>query len=308
MKTIGVIAALAVAAPLSASFELLLVSDNTDKVIHRFDSVTGTWLGSFGAGILNNPLGVTLNQSTRTAYVLEGGSSVVAFNYNSGDFVGSFGITPGATYMSANSDGTLNLVYPATTRVQRRSVSGALIQQYVSASGFNVQHGIHLNDGFFYVSTRTGDNRRLDQFNSATGAFVASFAWFADRMARVTGDLVFNCYTLGAAAAFEGNVFNGSPVSLGASFSTNLTSPAGVAVGHDGICYATGTVIGAPGSGLIERYDLNTSTFRGTFGTGILNTPTGMAIVVAPEPASLAALAMGLLLVGARRIRRGATI
>lgn len=294
-KIVQTFAAFMVATSAQASFELALISDSTDDVVHKFNTYTGLYQGSFGMGLLVNPIGLAIDQSVNLAYVLDAGNSVVKFNYNTGAFAGSFSVTAGATKLVRNSDGTLNLVYGAN--VQRRNTAGTLLTTYTHATGHNAVNGILGPDGLFYVPSRTGDTRVLAWHNYATGAKISQTTWLADNLVRLSGFEMFNVFKDGAGGGttfFERNVFNNGPGASGGEFSTPaILDPTGAAVGHGRMGYGVGTKGGAPGVGIVQRFDMNTDTFRGTFGDGILNTPTGMAIVVAPEPGSLIALGIG---------------
>lgn len=295
------------ALPSIASFELLLVSDATDKVVHRFDSANGGYLGSFGGNVLQNPRSVALDQSNNTAYVLDyvgSTAAVVSFNYNTGALLSSFAVQGLPTYMNRNGDGTLNMAYSISNIVSRYSTAGNVVRFYTSTTPHAVQQGILLNDGFFYVSTRSAGGTRLDQFNYASGAFIQSFNWFADRLTPISGAQTFNAYASGVNTILELDSFAGAPGFGNSNFSNAVSNPIGVAVGHGGLCFAVGTKAGMAGVGMVQRYDSTTNTLRGTFGDSFLKVPTGMAIVVAPEPAGLAAIGLGCgALLGRRSIR-----
>lgn len=286
---------------------MLLVSDNTDDVVHRFNPTTGQSLGTIGAGLLVNPLGVTVDLVTNRAFILDGGFSVVVLDYSTGTFVRSFNVTSGASYMNRNSDGTLNFTYLATNRIERRTASGNLLQTYTNTSGQTIKQGIRLNDGFFYTGNLTTvAGARVQRFDYNSGTLLSTHPWASERMELMPGNGAFNVWTNipGTNAVLEYNTFLAGPTSFQQTTSTFLTNAIGTAVGHSGICYAVGQKVGSPGVGIIQRYDANVNQLRGVFGDGLLNTPTGMAIVVAPEPGSLAAIAVGLAALATRRRKK----
>lgn len=166
----------------AASFDLALVSDSGTDSIQRFDPISGTYLGSFGGGILVDPKGVVVNQAQNRAFVLDAAARVSIWDYNTGEFVSSFNLSGIATYMNANSDGTLNIALG--DRVRRITQGGALLTEYVRNGTFNVQQGMMGGDGFFYMSTRSGDSVRLERFASS-GTFVGFQSWAADRVLSV---------------------------------------------------------------------------------------------------------------------------
>lgn len=296
MRKLTIIALVVSAVHVNASFEMVLVSDSGDDVVHRFDPVTGGYLGSFGTGYLSNPLGIAIDQPNNTAYVLDAGNAIVKFDYNTGAFMGSFVVSGGATYLNRNPDGTLNLAY--ANRVERRNTAGGLIVTYTHGTGFVGQQGFHAEDGLFYVSTRTGlGSNGLSRHNYATGALIGTTSWAADRLIRLPGTNILNVYEGfgGGNCVFENDVFNNGPIFIQANSIAAIQNPKGVGLGHDGIAYACGTDRVTPAQGIIQRFDTNTWSYRGAFGQTILSVPTGMAVVVAPEPATWGAMAIGAL-------------
>lgn len=86
MRSILLLLSFAVAGQASASFDLLLVLDSSQNVVHRYDADSGTYLGSFGQGTLANVRGIGVNQAAGTAIVTHSqGYSV--WNYNTGAFL-----------------------------------------------------------------------------------------------------------------------------------------------------------------------------------------------------------------------------
>lgn len=86
-----------------ASFELLLAADNganvtfNDRKIHRFDSVSGAYLGSFG-GFAGEIYSTHINQSTNSLFV-ETFAETTEWDYNTGLLKASYA-APGTTYRS----------------------------------------------------------------------------------------------------------------------------------------------------------------------------------------------------------------
>lgn len=73
----------------SASFDMMLISNFQTRQIHRFDPQNGVHLGSFDA--IGAPTSLVVNQAAQEVYVLtEGflGSGIARYNYNTGDYLG----------------------------------------------------------------------------------------------------------------------------------------------------------------------------------------------------------------------------
>lgn len=91
---------LALGASAAASFELVMVADRATRSIHRFDGVSGLYLGAFGNGYVQNPMSMALDQSNNRVFVAEPTDSgtgsafttvrVWSFNYNTGEYLNSF--------------------------------------------------------------------------------------------------------------------------------------------------------------------------------------------------------------------------
>lgn len=308
-RTFAVAVALVASSSAFASFDLALVSDAGTNTIHRFDPISNVYLGSFGGGILVNPRGVVVDQATNSAYVLDATSRVTRWNYNTGAFVSSFNTgVPGASFLTRNSDGTLNVA--GTSSVVRFGAAGNPLVTYNRSGTLGIQQGILLSDGQFYMSTRTGSSRSLERFNYATGAFQGFNVWFADRLtptSALPGVNALNVYdgATGASIWGEPSTFSSGPQSTFSSTdNTLLLSVRGTALGHGTMSFILGSVRATPTQFAIQRFDYGTATFGATLlGQGIIQNGTGLATVVAPEPATMAALGLGLAALLKRRRR-----
>jgi len=291
-----------------ASFDLSLVTDAGTNSVHRIDPITNAYLGSFGGGILSNPRGIAINQSLQRAYILDATSRVSVWNYNTGEFVSSFNANlSGASFLTANSDGTLNVAGSSTVR--RYSVTGSTLATYTRSGTLNVQQGILLQDGQFYMSTRTGDSRALERFNYTTGAFIGSSSWLADRMIPMSGSFdaspsanALNAFAFLGSAVVELDVINNGPSSTVATSTQLIDTVVGVAEGHGSMSFVLGRDKTTPTRGGIARFDRNTFTYGLTLaGTANIVNPTGLANVVAPEPGTMIAVGVGLAALARRR-------
>lgn len=289
------------ASPATASFELLLVSDSGSDTIRRFDPVSGASFGSFGGGFLVDPVGVAVNTALGEAVVADaGGRRITHWNYNTGEYLRTSVVTSGATYLNQNPDGTVNLAY--ADRVVRYGWGfGSPIATYMGDPSFPVQQGMLQADGLFYVSSRSASSVRYRWHNATSGAFIGNAGWLADRTVAF-GARSFNAYTSGGFTWFEVDTHNVGPASVNATPFSGYDAVAGVATGHGSAAYAA--IRSTGGTWEIRRYDTVANVVMPGFAVGQLTTPTGMAIVVAPEPASLVALGVGALaLMRRRRVR-----
>ena len=96
-----------------ASFDLMLLGDNTtagsERVI-RYDPVNRVQLGSFGQGFLNAAVSdVAVDQSTNRAFVLQVNGGVRVFNYSTGAFIDGFTL-PSSNYGAIGFDAASNRI------------------------------------------------------------------------------------------------------------------------------------------------------------------------------------------------------
>lgn len=289
-----------------ASFDMAMVTDSGTNSVHRIDPINNVYLGSFGGGILTDPRGIVVNQNLGTAYVLDSFHRISVWNYNTGAFISSFNCgVIGAKFLTGNSDGTLNVT--GNTYAQRFTTSGSGLTTYARNGSYGTQQGIRLNDGRFYMSTRTGDNANLEYFDYSTGAYLGSAGWTADRLMpipNIDGANTFNAYVFAESVFLEHDYMQDGPNYLAGVFTSLVDTVAGVAPGHGGMAFIVGRDKVAPTRGGIVRCDMNSLTVGPTLvGTGQIVTPTGLATVVAPEPGTMLALGSGLALLLRRRKR-----
>lgn len=291
-----------------ASFELVLATDysTSGSAVRRYDGLTGIYLGSFGEGLLSTPTGIALDQANNMAFVNDNPSASVGrvskWNYNTGEFLGSFLYTKnGVASLSRNSDGTLNVVTPGSAL--RFAPNGAVVATYLPGAGISFISAIQTLDGSMFLTGRNaGGSGRLEAHNYSSGALQTTFAWFADYAARLSGSTVLNGYSVGSTVGVEYDSWSSTSVT-GASFVlTSHNAVTGIAVGHNNLVYVSGTT---PTGSIIQRLDASSTTMvlGTTFGTNLTNCK-GIAVVVAPEPVSLTILLPGLVAVMRRRRNR----
>lgn len=305
-KTLALVSAGLASAASHASFEMLLVLDGTTKSVHRFDPQSGAYLGNFGAGWLNNPQNITIDQSTGTAYVWEteaitSTSKVVAFNYNTGERTGGGFLTgyfsdPVQAFRRANGE----FLVAGQALCMRLSVAGYASTTY-SATG--MQGGVaEGTDGQVYLANYT--TKRVERFSLA-GALLATSSATSfvgeGQMTRYGGRMYFATSASNVFSIDQGFANGGG--SWRQLNTANVGTTRGLAFGHGGLMYIAGMNAGGT-AGIVQRWDADLSQFGGTFGESVLKNPIGCAAVVAPEPGTLAACALGLAALARRRKKR----
>lgn len=287
-----------------ASYELILVSDQGSDTVRRFDPYSGASFGAFGAGYLVDPKGVAVDRTSGEAVVLDGpnGRRLSYWDYSTGVFKRAVYVPQGASFLNQNRDSTINLTY--ANRISRHEFSGGLMQSYAAEPGNSISHGMLQGDGLFYVAHRSGESQTSYRWhNATTGAVVGQFGWFADRTVAGPGNLSFNVFKFPDQnrLQFERDTLSNGPVDFASLPLEGYNAVSSVAIGHWPIGYAT--IRSTGGAWEIRRFDVQGIITLSPFAVGALTDPTGMAIVVAPEPASLAALGIGLMALARRRKR-----
>lgn len=286
-------------APTLASFELVLVADNTSKQINRIDGATGISLGSFGGGgFLSAARGVAAYASTGTALVLETGF-VSRFNFHTGEYQGlGFSVFSTMTSMARNYDGTL--MFWSTASAARYSATGTLMGIYNAPAGQLIKEATLGPFGRTYLTTQKADgtNSQIHWYTTSTGALEGTQNWLNMSL---TSDGTYAIATFESSHSefWTATAGNGNPVSGFYSGATGLpaTQFNSAAVGHIGMSYH-----GAyNGSWHVLRYDYGVNVSRGLFGS--FDSVDGLDVVAAPEPGTMAVLSLGLLPLLKRRRR-----
>lgn len=301
-----------------ASYELLYVLDGagTTKGIHRFDPISGAYLGKFGQTLLTNPRSIAVGPNG-LVYVLDVvypvqqyGSRVRIFNGSTGQLESSFSINE---YFSEGS---------------KISVSAAGNFSVTTGNSYFFNYAIHyapggIPAGYTYIATQgvqgaasyIGNSLVLSTeyngitsvgINPAPGGFTAISSSFTFGGAGNSEHMSTNGSTgiLAIGNTFSRFIVNGNNLAqqtIGAI--PNVTAVRGIGLGH-------GNIAKAVGFSSIDPLDFRISTFDATTGDNLgyrsygalVTNPLDAAIVVAPEPGTLAIMACGL--AGIVRLRR----
>jgi len=270
------------------SYELLCVTDYNNHVVRRFDGVTGASLGSFGGpGRMLNPTGIALDATTGLAYVANSTSKVIqVWNYSTGVLQRQFEVSSNVTQVTRLSSGDLMMATNSGLHVY--STDGAFVTTF--ASGL-INGAVEAPDGSIWYGV-SGGGTQIYRTNFGAGpASISLGAYLPFRQMAVVGDQV----VLGAGTASNDAVYavNWSTYSI---TSSGLTSPAyGVAKGHSGNYYL------AQSNSIIAGNTAFLGTHSAPFGVVPGGFYFSMDSVVAPEPGTLLAVGLGLLVSVRRR-------
>lgn len=271
-----------------ASYELLLAVDQGMDRVHRFDPVTGLSLGSFGEGMMVNPTKIALDRSAGIAYVTNFSlQSVQKWNYSTGEYLGDLVNSLGNAYGIARlNNGNIAVA------------NGALVQVYNPAGGFlnsfaTTGFGLGTDGANLFVG-EFGQIRKFKENGTLLGTVTTSLA---NDDINVRGE---TAYTGGGGYGNTFGRFNPQSMTGFTQFTVgNLANTGNVeatALSHGAFLYVPGRATDDITRGVFSRYHTTAGFGVSTFGN-LPNTSriTGMEIVLAPEPGSLAVFGLGLI-------------
>lgn len=303
-----------------ASFELALVLDANTKKVHRYDAVSGAYLGSFGA--FSDPQTITINKARNEAIVWDrsfNGSATAGaafhFNYNTGELNYIAGnISSSVDWVSGRSDGTgyflLNSAAAGYFDYNSAFTSGGLVPL---AGVTGAARGEVFNSTRLVFQSNTNKLTMADTVAKAAVTTVTSgFAAIGD--VTISPIAAFGG-TIGAVStgsgALQSVLFTDTSIGFGttvSSVNSGFTQISGISATHNGIV-AVG--INAGGAAMMKNFafarasSFGSSTFGGTTAFSIpqATLPIDVATVVAPEPSSIFGAGLGLALLVIRRKR-----
>lgn len=278
-----------------ASFEMTLLLNLGSNAVQRVDPENRMMLGSFGSNRLFNPSAITIDQANNEAYVLNAYASnpttsrITVFNYNTGEFKREWN-----TGLNLSSVGDIDyipgrgLYVPINTGIRLYSEGGATLTSYAHPTLANI-YVVEASQSFdeVYGYGLTGSYGR---WNQTTGAFLQSHTGIAShRGYEARPDQEF---ALGGAGQ---NIILHSFASL----STNAVSTGTIVNSVNAISYGHGDTVyagcfGVSGQSVILTYDTNRNRLADPWTLPSGNGIVSMATVVAPEPGTLIASAVGI--------------
>ncbi|MBN8689527.1 MAG: PEP-CTERM sorting domain-containing protein [Armatimonadetes bacterium] len=289
-----------------ATFDLIFVADVGTDSIHRFDGDSGVYLGTIGNGALVDPQSIQIDKVNNRLFV-GAANGFFQFDLWSGTLVNAIGVynithlteyAPGqnlGTFTSSlnwfggfipNFDGYYNgmfmpasSVYGGITKYQGNlmaaDITGSRVRSYSTTS---------------WGGTATVINTYLTTTNGGYGQMMANGTYF------------------GVADGGNNRVhYAHSGYASGSTMPWNTVDEAsvikGLAFAHGNTYYASGRNFGNT-SGALYRRSLGVGGTLGTYGTGILQQPRDIAVMIAPEPGVYLGFGVGLAGLLLRRRRK----
>jgi len=308
MRYMAVLVIASLAASSVASFEMVLVADDgqntvATRKIHRFDPVSGVYLGSFG-GFNASITSTYLNQSTNSLFVMSA-NGFTEWNYNTGLLKNSipYPLVAAIQYV----------VRPSGDRIAIfDNLADVPIFSFPTFSSLQT-HG--LLPGALYRSGIWTSNTSMIAFESAQSRFVnlsfnaagttsttgvvsnvvaATTRWGQMAKNGGTNQVVMATGTLGGFYSYapNGTTFTNNPGVLAGNALSAASAHSGFFIG-----YNTGAA-----TGRVDYFDGNRNYTR-SFGIGQVVSPVSMQTVLAPEPGTMAIFGLGLAALKLRRKR-----
>ncbi len=321
MRSILAVSMVVVTGTAQASFDLMLLGDNTtagSQRVVRYDPINRVVLGSFGTGFLNeNVADIDVDPATGRAFVLQSGGGVRVFNYNTGELLAAFttnsfygdiafdsatdtvilangfgsNTAPPRAYNTSNGTIATTFAFRLTaTAPLRRSGStwyGAFAE---SATGTTANAVRYSTSGSVLSGEVTG-------LSTAPGNFPRHSIFASDgRMMGIASRSGDNTTTLWS---IPSNIsgFTVTTITVSASIAPYFSN-SNIVNGHGQLVYLLN------GSSLIS-YHTGVNAVLGSQSLGFASATNirGMAIVLAPEPGTLVALGLGAAALLRRRRR-----
>ena len=280
----------------------LFVSAASANSVMRFDGQTGAFLGNFvapGSGGLGDPQGIAFGPDGNLYVASNSSNNILRYDGQTGAFIDVF-VTPGMAWPAEINfrNGMLYVSDFGGNRVARyNAITGDFIDNF--ASGIQGADGQSWDtNGNFYVSSWS--DGAIRKFNGTTGAPMGNFVSPGlgglngplDNLFLPNGEFLVSSYNDSRIKRYDRN---------GAYLddAIQIAFPQGLQIGPDGNLYA-----GSFTNGVINKYDINTFDFLGTFASA--NSMTNNFVFRAesvPEPCSLTTITC-LMLCGALRRKR----
>ncbi len=302
MKTIVISLLVTLAASSQASFEMMLLADNTNGVIHRYDPVNHIYLGSFGRGSIGTVTSLSLDQANSRVFV-KYSNIIAAFDYNTGTqlFMGNVNASGPSVYRSNYSD----FITASGTQLFRTSLFGnsfGLANIYLAGvSSTNLT-----SDGFTTFITLPATGQMIAVNGAVTGAITQTSGanpnlvgdTVSGMMISESGGLVFaNSQTDKQYNAWNKVAANSL---ITGNISTLITTTA-ITRAHGIQGYFLGTT--TTGTGLQKFYEdySNYGTYAQVALPSSIGSINHAVTILTPEPGSMIAIAVGLATLAKRR-------
>lgn len=318
MKNIVLLSLLALQAGSAlASFEMALVLDRGTKKVHRFDALSGAYLGSFG-NFSATVASIAINQTKGEAMIFDpgapGGNGAVAYyyNYNTGLL----------NYAATNlSSLIVSMGYSPDFASSRISLSSSIYRSSFDRNvGAETSYTLAGPAGRSTISgpqnlTVKSGSATIQHFDDTAGTAIGVSGTATAAVNDISSStMVFASGRVGAAALANGSIQHYYTSAVGVTMNTSVAagqfaSATGVSDLHNGFV-AVGK--SAAGAALIQTYALATGGATASssrlipmlgFSGGGITDPIDVATVVAPEPASMTLIGLGAACLLRRRKR-----
>jgi hypothetical protein len=294
MKYVALSLAVSFAAIGHASFEMMLIADNTNGVIHRYDPVNRVYLGSFGQGSLLPVFSMALDQTNGRVFVKQN-NFLTAFNYATGE----------ALFSAVTENGVI--AYRENFGDLITGTSSGLTRSTVTLTGIGASNTFAASAPSYPELTTDGSNVFLA--NPANGTFVkysgsstATTTEVSPADANLAGDTIPSMMTSQSGAfhfalsATERRYYVTSSTvnSVRAGSISTLTTTREITRGHGEYGYYLGTT--ATGFG-IQKFFENGNNYQNFTQVALpsqIGSINSAVTVVAPEPGSMIALGIGV--------------
>lgn len=296
--------ALAIASAAHASYDLVFAADDGTDSIHRFDGGTGTYLGSVGAGLLQDPSGVAIDRDTNTLFVTAA-NGIFLFNLWNGTLMNAeftYGNkatrwAPGEFLFTQPSPA--NFLGGARTGISGW-YNGANLPLPAQFTGIDVRGA---GPGAQLILANATSNRVEVHSFTGFGGTTSALQFYYLPGGTFPVDVTSNQDSYMGVLA-DGRVFRGYYGTQPTTYGLNdLIAATAISYAHNDVFYAAG--YNSSGSGTLQR-----GAFRmggqnlGQFGQGILVNPRAVAVIAAPEPGTMIAVGAGLAALVSRRRRK----
>lgn len=302
----------------TASFDLMLLnrydpSTNFSR-IHRYDPVSGAYLGSFASGIQVTRIAVNPTNSEVYAYD-NNNASIRAYNYNTGAFLRSYFAPTTVTDMVVSPDGTRILHTTGSTAIRSLDLSTGTATTIGTGTGTTGFYRLALNrDGTLYAA---GDTAALSQFDPSGSNYVQSQVATLNGVSSASAGTQMaiqypsvgtslGYVVIGQGSSFGYNYFGatGNLLNFGGTQSAGQISSMSVMLNSHAGYYGLG-VDSLNGSQMrLNSYDLVGVPIETKILPSQIGNPNAGAIVLAPEPATMIALAAGIGVLARRRRKK----
>jgi len=315
-RSLVILAALSISAASFASYELALIAADT-KII-RYDPVNNLMLGSFGENQLGQYYGARLALSPlapNEVHVLNNDGGVRKFDYSTGAYLGGFsaggiffGNGPISMDILQNGNYVINGYVSSQTSRIFSPTGTPLATMNPFGSNYVPLDSTVASDGRIYTLNRINTGGTSYNFYTFTFEANGNYVGFSNVALGVGVDAYHSVTSSGNKVLVTGGstgYLNASIGSLGTSQTYTTPSVASAPTGHRNWAPGHfGQAHGIQSNAGVNRYyayDPITNSIAPRWTMSNTDNLNSMVLVVAPEPTSVVALALGALLVLRKR-------